>query len=131
MAATRAVSGKLDDYSQLRTLPALMSVAFVLASLYQFGGISQVELTWLDYQLTQGHAVLVSIGSFAIAFMSSETKSFERYDDWEQGLIAAGPLLILGDQYVPFVSNQLANFGEAGMIVAFLVSAASWGVAVR
>lgn len=131
MAATRAVSRKFDDYTQLKTLPAMLSVAFVLASLYQMGGLGTLELTWLDYTLTAEHAVLISAGSFVVAFASSETRSFEHYDDWEQAMIAAGPAVILGENYVPFVADQLANLGEPGYIVAFLVTVASWGVAIR
>lgn len=131
MTATRAVSRKFDDYTQLRTLPAMLSVAFVLASLYQMGGLGTLELVWLDYTLTTSHAVLISAGSFVVAFASSETRSFEHYDDWEQAVIAAGPAVILGEQYVPFVADQLSNLGEPGYMVAFLVTVASWGVAVR
>lgn len=35
----------LSDYANIRTIPAVLSVAFVLASLYQFGGISEVVLS--------------------------------------------------------------------------------------
>lgn len=130
-SATRSASGLMDDYTQLRTLPAMLSVAFVLASLYQFGGIAAIELTWLDYALTPQHAVLVSMGSFVVAFASSEAKSFEAYRDWEQAVIAAGPALILGYEYVGFVSTTLNDFGEMALIAAFFVTVASWGVAVR
>lgn len=131
MAATGALSRKMNDYTQLRTLPAMLSVAFILASLYQFGGIATIELTWLDYVLSTQHALLASIGSFVVAFASSETRSFEHYDDWEQVAIAAGPAVILTEQYVPFVSEQIANLGEPGYMVAFVLTVVSWGVAVR
>ncbi|EMA25733.1 hypothetical protein [Haloarcula argentinensis] len=34
---------RVSDYMNIRSLPAMLSVAFVAASLYQFGGIPTVE----------------------------------------------------------------------------------------
>ncbi|ELZ49819.1 hypothetical protein C464_03729 [Halorubrum coriense DSM 10284] len=42
---SRSMSDTLSDYTHLRTLPALLSVVFVLAGLYQFGGISEAMVT--------------------------------------------------------------------------------------
>lgn len=127
-----SMSGLLDDYTQLNTIPALLSVLFVVAGLYQFGGISDVTLTWLDYTLTTQHATFASIGTYAVAFASSETKEFKMYEDWEQVMIAAGPLLIVGYQYIPQVADIVNTTGSnLGPIVAFLVTVAAWGVAVR
>lgn len=46
--ATRSssMSNLVDDYMHLRTVPAILSIVFALASLYQFGGIAEVHLTW-------------------------------------------------------------------------------------
>lgn len=129
--STRATS-IVDDYMTMRTLPALLSVAFALASLYQFGGIATVELSWIGYTLTQEHSVLVSLGVFAAAFASSETKMFENYEDWEKVVIAAGPGLIVGVHYVQAIDDFLMNLGDPlGYQLAFLVTIASWGVAVQ
>lgn len=121
----------MDDYANLRTIPAFLGIFFALASLYQFGGIATVELTWLSYTLTTQHAMLASLGTYAVAFASSETKSFEHYENWERGMIAAGPVLIVGHQYVPFVTDAIANNSPAGGILAFVVALGSWGVAIR
>ncbi|TKX64502.1 hypothetical protein, partial [Halorubrum sp. SP9] len=102
---SRTMSDTLSDYTHLRTLPALLSVVFVLAGLYQFGGISEVMLTWFSYSLTAQHATFVSLGAYAIAFASSETKRFEHYERWEQIAIAAGPAVIVGYQYVPQIAD--------------------------
>ena len=51
----------------VRTLPATLSVAFVLASLYQFGGITTVELPWSSSTLITQHGPMVSLGAFAAA----------------------------------------------------------------
>lgn len=131
MAYNKSMSGALSDYTHLRTLPALLSVVFVLAGLYQFGGISEVMLVWLDYSLTAQHAMLVSLGAFVVAFASSETKDFSYYEDWEKVAIAAGPLVIIGYEYVPFVSDLISTTSNLGPIVAFLLTVVSWGVAVR
>jgi hypothetical protein len=129
----RGVSGVLGDYAHLRTIPAMLSVVYALASLYQFGGIATVELVWLsNYTLTQEHAVLASMVVYAIAFMSSETKRFDSYESWEKVAIALAPILILGEQYVTEVSTLLMDLGDPlGMQLAFIVTLLSWAVAVR
>ncbi|AFD03988.1 VP4 [Halorubrum pleomorphic virus 2] len=121
----------VEDYTQLNTIPALLSVAFVAAGLYQFGGISDITLTWISYTLTAQHATFVSLGVYVVAFMSSETRDFAYYEQWEQVLIAAGPLLIVGYQYVPQIADIVNTTSNLGPIAAFLVTVAAWGVAVR
>lgn len=128
---SRTMSDTLSDYTHLRTLPALLSVVFVLAGLYQFGGISEVMITWLNYTLTAQHATFISLGAYAIAFASSETKRFEHYERWEQIAIAAGPLVIVGYQYVPQIADIINTSSNLGPIVAFLATVVAWGVAVR
>ncbi|MDB9250038.1 hypothetical protein PN419_13695 [Halorubrum ezzemoulense] len=126
-----SMSNVVEDYTQLNTIPALLSVAFVMAGLYQFGGISDVTLTWINYTLTAQHATFASLGVYVVAFASSETKEFRYYEDWEQAMIAAGPLLIVGYQYVPQVADIVNTSSNLGPIVAFLVTVGAWGVAVR
>jgi uncharacterized membrane protein YbhN (UPF0104 family) len=123
---------KAEDYANLRTLPAVLSVAFIGASLYQFGGISEIQLVWLDYTLTTEHSVLVSLVTFLVAFASSETRQFENYEMWEMVVIAAGPVVILGEQYLTEVTDLLMEIGDPlGFQVAFFLTLLSWGVAVR
>jgi hypothetical protein len=121
----------LSDYTHLRTLPALLSVVFILAGLYQFGGISEVMLTWIDYMLTAEHATFISLAAYAIAFASSETKQFESYEQWEQVAIALGPIIIAGYQYIPQLADLINTSSNLGPIVAFLATVVAWGVAVR
>ncbi|WP_153552017.1 hypothetical protein [Halomicrobium sp. LC1Hm] len=126
------VSDMASDYMNIRSLPAMLSVGFILASLYQFGGIGTVELVWFNYTLTGEHAIMVSLGAFAAAFASSETKRFEDYETWEQVAIAAGPGVILGQQYVTEVNDFLVSLGDpVGMQLAFVATVVSWGVAVQ
>ena len=125
------VSSMLSDYTHLRTLPALLSVVFVIASLYQFGGISEVMITWVDYTLTSEHAMLVSIGAYALAFAYSETKALDRYEDIEKVLIFAGQGLIVGYQYIGFVTDLVNTSSNLGPVLAFLATVVAWGVAVR
>ena len=130
--ARNSMSTMMTDYTQLKTLPALLSVVFVIAGLYQFGGISEVMITWAsDYTLTSQHAMLASLGAFVVAFASSETKDFNHYEQWEQVAIAAGPLLIVGHTYSDTIADLVATEGHVGPIVAFLVTVVSWGVAVQ
>ncbi|TKX45171.1 MULTISPECIES: hypothetical protein [unclassified Halorubrum] len=128
---SNSMGDALSDYTHLRTLPALLSVVFVLAGLYQFGGISEVMLTWIDYTLTAQHATFISLAAYAIAFASSETKQFESYEQWEQVAIAVGPLVIVGYQYVPQLADLINTSSNLGPIVAFLATVVAWGVAVR
>ncbi|WP_255151334.1 hypothetical protein [Halorarius halobius] len=132
MSYQQRANSLLGDYANIRSLPAMLSVAYILASLYQFGGISTVDLVWIDYQLTTDHSLLVSLGAYAAAFASSETKRFENYETWEQALIAAGPAVILGYEYVPELHDIIVSIGDPlGMQLAFLLTVVSWGVAVR
>ena len=125
------MNGLVSDYAQLRTIPALLSVLFAVCSAYQFGGLSQPTLIWLDYTLTQGHAMLLGIGIFAVAFASSETKQFANYRPGEKVIIVAGFVLMFGQQHIGFIADTLANNQPAGGIVAFLITMLAWGVAVR
>jgi hypothetical protein len=126
------MSSVVGDYSKLKTIPAMLGILFTLSSLYQFGGISEVHLAWLDYTLTTQHAMMASLGTFLVAFASSETKSFERYEDWEKGFIAASPGLVLLYEVTQFVPDLLLGLGDPlGPMLGFLVTVAGWGVAVR
>jgi len=128
---SNSMGNVLSDYTHLRTLPALLSVVFIIAGLYQFGGISEVLLTWIDYTLTAEHATFISLGAYAIAFASSETKQFDSYEQWEQVAIALGPVIIASYQYVPQVADVINTSSNLGPIVAFLATVVAWGVAVR
>ncbi len=132
MSYQNKAAAMASDYARLRTLPAVLSVAYIAASLYQFGGISEVSLTWLDYSLTTEHSVVASLGTMLIAFASSETKQLDAYENWEIAAIASGPVVILGHQYTSEVSDVLMELGDpAGMQVAFVLTLVSWAVAVR
>ena len=121
----------LEDYAKLRTLPALLSVVFAMTSMYQFGGVDSLHIVWLNYTLTSGHAMLLGIATFAVAFMSSETKQFENYATAEKVLIGSGFLLVFGQQHIAFIADAIANNQPTGGIVAFLITLLAWGVAVR
>ena len=133
MATSRSnsFSGMMSDYAHLRTIPAMLGIVFALSSLYQFGGIATVELTWLDYTLTAQHSMLVSLGTMLVAFASSETRDFDMYEDWEMIGIAAAPVLIIGTQYVTEIEDIVLNSGDMVAMAAFLVTVGSWGIAVR
>ena len=122
----------MNDYKNLRTIPALLGIVFAVASLYQFGGIATVELMWgLNYTLTTEHAMFVSLAAYAVAFMSSETKEFQHYEDWEKGMIAAGPILLIGHQYWDWLGEQFVTHDPVLPVVGFVIAIAAWGVAVR
>jgi hypothetical protein len=133
---SNTLTGALGEYTSLKTLPAIFSVAFVLTSLYQFGGITEITLTWLgNYSLTAEHAALGGILVYAAAFMSSETKSFEHYEQWEQVSLALVPTVTLGYQYVGQVTDFINGLGGTGSAIgaqlAFGLTLFGWFVAVR
>jgi ABC-type branched-subunit amino acid transport system permease subunit len=110
----------------------MLGIFFAVASLYQFGGIATVDLQWgLGYTLTTQHAMFVSLAAYAVAFMSSETKEFQNYEDWEKAMIAAGPVILIGHQYWTWMGDQFAANSPTLPIIGFLISVAAWGVAVR
>lgn len=126
-----ALSRKAADYSNLRTLPAVLGIAFAVTSLYQFGGISVVHLAWADYTLTPEAATIGSLGIYLLAFASSETKQLENYEGWEMVFIGAAPVLIVAHQYTNYVADLVANNDPAAGIVCFGITMLAWGVAVR
>ena len=122
----------MNDYLNLRTLPAAIGIVFAVASLYLFGAISGLTFGWgIEYQITDSHALWVSLGAYLLAFASSETRSFEKYERWEQGVIAAGPLLMLASQHWAWLVDTMAANSPHFAIVAFLISFASYGVLVQ
>lgn len=132
MAYNRSsVKGLASDYSHLRTLPALLSLIFGVASFYLFGGTPELYLSWFDYTLTTNHALMASLAIFAIAFMSSETKTFDAYHDWEKVLIAVPPIIMLAHQYTQAVPDFMAQYDPWLALGLWLLSLVGWSVAVR
>lgn len=126
---TSHVSARVDDYSNLRTVPAVIGLLFGLASLVQFGGIAPLEFSWFDYTLTGDHAMWISLGSLVVAFASSETTDFDDYATWEQAVMALGVGLIAADRHLGFVADFIDSLGDMGHMIAFALAFAAWGVA--
>ena len=132
MGGYRNGSGfSISNYTHLKTIPALLSIFFALSSLYLFGGVSELHFGWVDYTLTTQHALVASLGILAVAFASSETKSFAHYSSAEKGLIASGPIIMLAYQYIDPVSTFFANNDPVVPAVAFLLTVTAWSVAIR
>ncbi|MFD1586176.1 hypothetical protein ACFR9U_04220 [Halorientalis brevis] len=129
--ARKSVMQIVGDRAQLRTIPALLSLLFALSSLFQFGGLAAPKFLWLNYTMTPLHATAVSAAAYFVAFMSSETRQWENYAKGEQALIAISGGVILGQQFVPIVSNTISSAGAAGGIFAWMLSLIGWGVAIR
>jgi hypothetical protein len=131
MATRNGLGDLVSDYGQLRTVPAFLSIAFAVASLFAFGGIASVELVWLNYTLTQNHAVLLSLAVYAVAFMSSETNRFENYTSGEQAMILAGPGIMLAQKFLPAVQDFISTNQPSAGVFAFVVAFLGWAVMVR
>lgn len=133
MSYSGKMNGMMGDYLNARNIPMILSGAFLLASLYQFGGVGTITLNWLgNYTLTADHAIMVSLGAWAFAFASSETKELQYYEDWEKVAIALGPTVILGEYLSTEMTDFLLSIGDPlGMQLAFFAAMVSWGVAVR
>lgn len=121
----------MENYANLRTIPALLGIIFAIASFYQFGAIAEVHFPWFEYTLTTQHAMFIALGAYAIAFASSETRQFENYENWEKGFIAAGPAVIILHQYSEYFQDLMASNDPALSMVAVLIALAGWGVAVQ
>ncbi|MFC7239170.1 hypothetical protein ACFQS4_13195 [Saliphagus sp. GCM10025317] len=126
------MNGLLNDYANMRTLPAALGMFFGLLSLFQFGAISgDITFAWIDYTLTTEHAALGSIVIYAVAFMSSETTSFDHYQDWEKALIAGSPIVVLGHEYVQPVTDLVNTSEPLTQILAFLIAMGGLAVATQ
>lgn len=122
----------MHDYSQLRSVPALLGMLFTVLSLYQFGAFGDsMVIAWFDYTVDSSHVMFGSLGIYALAFMSSETKAFENYEQWEQGFIVASPGLIFTYEYVGFVADLVNSMDPWTQILGFLIAAGGYGVAMR
>ena len=129
--AHKSVMQIVGDRAQLRTIPALLSLLFAMSALFQFGGLAAPQFLWLDYTMTTLHATGISAVSYLVAFMSSETRQWQNYAKGEQILIFLSGAVIVGQQFVPVVSNTISSAGIAGGIFAWLLSLIGWGVAIR
>ena len=132
MAHNRSMNSMMNDYLNLRTLPAAIGIVFAVSSLYLFGAISGLTFGWgVEYQITDSHALWVSLGAYLLAFASSETRSFDHYERPEQAIIFAGPALMLASQHWTWLVDTMAANSPHFAIVAFLISFASYGVLVQ
>lgn len=131
MATSDSVMDMIGDGAQLKTIPAFLSIAYAVASLFAFGGLASLELTWISYTLTQSHAVILSLGVYALAFASSETNRFDSYSSGQQVLIVAGPAIMLAQRFLPSVGDYITTNSPAAGIVAFVVAFLGWAVMVR
>lgn len=123
----------MADYKNLRTVPALLGMVFFMSTLYQFGAFDHdIAFAWFDYTLTTEHAVFLSLGVYIVAFASSETRQFENYDGWEKLLIAAGPVLILGTEYLESLNDIVMTTSDPwSMVAAAAIVLIGYGVAVQ
>ncbi|WP_418283190.1 hypothetical protein [Halorubrum sp. DTA98] len=122
----------LTDYANLRTLPAAIGIVFAVASIYLFGGIAGLTIEWgINYTLTTGHALWVSLAAYVLAFASSETRSFDHYEQWEQVAIVGGPAVMIAYQHWTWFNDLIVTNEPHLAILAFLVSFASYAVLVQ
>lgn len=123
----------MNDYTNLRTVPALLSVLFVVMGAYQFGAVQSITWVWFtEYTLTAQHAAVGGLGVFAVAFMSSQTKRFEHYEPFERGLIGATPVIIIGYQWIPqFHDYLVAPYEPHAQVLLFIITLVGWTVAIR
>ena len=130
--ASSSISRYTDDYMNMRTLPAMLSVVFIVFGAFSFGAVDAITFNWFDYTFQNEHAVIVSLGAYVAAFASSETRRFESYEGWEQAAVAAGPIVIVGHAYVPQINDFILSIGDPlGNQIAFALTLVSWAVATQ
>lgn len=118
----------VGEYMQLKSIPSFLSATFLVLTFHTFGGVDPLHVNWgIDYTLTAEHALYGSLVTYLVAFASSETKEFSRYDDVEKALIAAGPAVLVIHEYQWLISSWSTGLEMAG----FALAAVSWMVAVR
>lgn len=120
----------LSDYTQLNTIPALSGVLFAVASAVQFLGAS-ISLATPQYTFDPAHALLTSLVVLVVAFASSDTKDWRRYETYEQGIVAVAVVTMVGSEYITEISDLIANNSPTAGILAFMISMAAWGVLAR
>jgi len=134
------ITGALTDgnteqsaHRDLNTVPALFGILFAVAAAVQFLGatISVAPTADLSYTLEGTHAVGLSLVSLLVAFASSDTRSFEHYETWEQGAVALGALAIIGTEYVTEISDFLANNQPYTGLAMFAIGMMAWGILSR
>lgn len=127
-----AIRRTAHNYSNLKTVPALLGILFGLASLFLYGAFgSALTIEWFDWMITTDHAAGVSLIVLLVAFMSSKTRRFEDYADWEKVLIGLVVVLSIATGRFEMVDSIIFYADPWTPIVAFLVSIAGYGTAVR
>jgi hypothetical protein len=122
----------LQEYGQIKSIPATLSAAWLATGLYGLGGMKAIEFVWINYTLSPAHATLGGLLVYLLAFMGSETKQFENYEPVEQLLVVAGPAVFAAEAYFPAFDDFLISLGDPlGHQIAFALTVVAWMVAVR
>ena len=136
---------RLNDYKQLNTIPASVSMAFLLLSAVQFGALPQIELLWFDFVVPNAWTLPGSIAVIFLALFSSETKDINRYSQPEQIAIGGMLTMVLGWQLLPpdLWATHLPLLGQAvhdllmaigsplAGIISMAVATTGWAVLVN
>ena len=126
-----SMSETVSNYTQLNTIPALMGILFAMSAGVQFLGMQISIAIPASYSFPSTHAMLVSIGVLVIAFASSDTKDWRYYESWEQIVVGAAVVLMVGAEYIVEIDDFIAANDPITGIAAFLVSMAAWSVLAR
>jgi len=131
MAYSESPTDVLEEYMQLRSVPALLSILFAMMGMFLFELIAAPEvLVYGGYTFSTDHAFILSVAVAAVAFLSSEARSFEMYEQWEQALMGLGFGTMLLQRYITEV-NDLVMTNDHTQVLAFLLTVAAWGVLIR
>lgn len=117
----------LADYTELRTVPAVIGVLFALSSLTLFLG-GELTLAALDYSFTAEHSLLVSVASLAAAFAASDTNDFAYYREWEKGLVGLFVVLLFAVEFTSTGHSLIHDNQPYAGIIAFVWGIAAWAI---
>lgn len=126
-----ATSSIVRDYSQLNTVPAIAGILFAVAAAVQFLGASISIAHPVSYTFAGTEAVVVGLSMLTIAFASSDTKSLEHYETYEQAMIAIAGVTMIGMEYFTEVSDFVNSDPAVWGTAAFAVSMLGWAVVAR
>ena len=117
----------IGDYTELRTVPAIIGVLFALSSLTLFLG-GELYIGALDYTFASEHSLLVSVVCLAAAFAASDTNDFAYYRDWEKGLVALFIVVLFAVEFSSTANSLIHDNEPYAGIIAFVWGVVAWAI---
>jgi hypothetical protein len=100
--SSQNVRRTLQKYRSVETIPASVSMLFLATSLYQYGGLAGLNLTWFGgWELASQHVMPIAVVTMLLALASSKTKNLANYSPPEQFFIGGMATFTFGWNLTP------------------------------